>query len=324
LGLQLRTLKQGSKSRTARTVFLVVRDEDYFLPFFFKHYLAMGFEEFWVYADRCPSSTMDILTAQPEATIIAGDYEYGQAFGLLETGAPRRLVSLLKESSVDLLPDRWVLLADADEFLVLPQPANNINEYIAILERTGQPYATAPMVDMYPQCLALRNYPRTIEASNISIFFDAGPYYAWEPDKIAPSNILHPGVRHRLLQLLAKQYPSELVAIFGELPMGAGLIYKVPLLRHGTGIRRIGDHAISVGTSTANAMALAHYKFAPCLDRKIATAVKEGQYYHGSVQYKWLALATEKIQFETVVCPRTRRFTGPDSLVAANLLSPLD
>jgi len=321
--LQLRVLKQGLTSRTGPAVFLVVREEDYILPSFFKHYHRLGFEEFWVYADRCTPATMEILAAQPEVTIVAGDYEYGQAFGEELTGGPRRLVSALKETSVDMLPDKWVLVADADEFLVLPPPAKTIDEMIAALERARQPYATAPMVDMYPQCLALRNHPRTIEVSDISIFFDAGPYYTWEPEKIAPE-MLHAGVRDRMLQLLSQQFAAELVAIYGDRPVAASAIYKVPLLKHGNGIRSIDDHAINVGTSTANGMAFAHYKFTPCLDRKIETAVKERQYLNGSAEYRWLALAKERIPFENLVCSRTRLFTGPDSFVAADLISPLD
>jgi hypothetical protein len=81
---------------------------------------------------------------------------------------------------------------------------------------------------------------------------------------------------------------------------------------------------IAIGTSAANGVALAHFKFTPCLDRKIAVAVEEGQYFRGSVEYKLFALAMAKLPFESLVGPQTRQFTGPESFVAANLISPLD
>jgi hypothetical protein len=321
--LDFRTMKRGHTSRTGAVVFLVVRDEDYFLPYFFAHYRRIGFEEFLVYADRCSAPTLDFLAAQSDTTVFTGEYTYGQTFGTLLTGEPRQLSSLLKESSVELLPDRWVLVADADEFLIFPPPVHTISEFIKLLALKNQPYATAPMVDMYPQHLAMRNYPPTVDPFDVSIFFDAGPYYSWDPKKIMP-DVHHAGVRHRLLQLLAQRCPSDLFAIYGERRISPPAIYKVPLLRHGAGIRRIGDHAIALGTSAANGVALAHFKFSPCLDRKIAVAVEEGQHFKGSVEYKLFALAMAKLPFESLVGPRTRQFTGPDSFVAANLLSTLD
>jgi hypothetical protein len=321
--LDFRTIKRGHTTRTGAVVFLVVRDEDYFLPYFFEHYRRIGFEEFLVYADRCSPPTLDLLVTQSDTTVLTGDYTFGQTFGTLATGCPRRLSQLLKESSVDLLPDRWVLVADADEFLILPPPIRTISELIKVLSHQNQPYATAPMVDMYPQYLAMRNYPHTVAPFDVSIFFDAGPYYTWNPEKVAP-DVHHAGVRQRLMKLLAQRYPSDLFAIYGERSIAASLIYKVPLLRHGVGIRRSGDHAITVGTSAANGVALAHFKFTPCLDRKIAVAVEEGQYYRGSVEYKWLGLAMAKLPFEPLVGPETRQFTGPESFVAADLISSLD
>jgi hypothetical protein len=321
--LDLRTLKRGHTSRTGAVVFLFVRDEDYFLPYFFDHYRRIGFEEFLVYADRCSAPTLDFLAAQSDTTVLTGDYEFGQTFGTQLTGEPRQLCSLLKESSVELLPDRWVLIADADEFLIFPPPIRTISEFIKLLSQKSQPYATAPMVDMYPQHLAMRNYPPTVGPFDVSIFFDAGPYYSWNPTNVMP-DVHHAGVRHRLLQLLAQRYPSDVFAIYGERRISPPAIYKVPLLRHGAGIRRIGDHAIAIGTSSANGAALAHFKFTPCLDRKIAVALEEGQYFRGSVEYKVLALAMAKLPFEPLAGPQTRQFTGPESFVAANLISPLD
>jgi len=320
---EFRRIKLGHTSRTGVVAFLVVRDEDYFLPFFFDHYRRIGFEEFLVYADRCSTPTLDFLAAQSDTTVITGDYKFGQTFGNQRTGEPRRLSGFLKETSVELLPDRWALVADADEFLILPPPVRTISEFIKLLSREGQPYATAPMVDMYPQCLAMRNYPHTIGPFDVSVFFDSGPYYIWNPTKVVP-NVHHAGVRHRLMQLLAERYPSDMLAIYGGGRIATPAVHKVPLLRHGAGIRRIGDHAIEIGTSAANGAALAHFKFSPCLDRKVAVAVEEAQYFGGSIHYKWLALAMEKLPFELLLCPQTRQFTGPESFVAANLMSPLN
>jgi hypothetical protein len=176
---------------------------------------------------------------------------------------------------------------------------------------------------MYPQCLSLRNYPATINPFDISIFFDEGPYFTWEPMKFGPK-VYYKGIWHRLLRLLVERHPSDIIEIYQSRNVRPPSTYKVPLLKHGCGIRRIGNHRLTAYPYASNMSALMHFKFSPCLDRKIATAVEEGQYYKASVAYKTLALAVAKLPFETLVGPQTKRFTGPDSLAAANLLSTLD
>jgi hypothetical protein len=317
--LHLRILQKGKTSRAGAAIFLIVRDEDYLLPYYFNHYRAIGFEEFLVYADRCSATTLGILAAQPDVTILSGDYEFGQSFGNKPSGYPRLLDAFLKESLGELLPNRWALVADADEFLFLPPPSSDINQFIKVLERSNQPYATAPMVDMYPQCLALRNYPTTISPFQMSIFFDAGPYYVWEPAKLTP-RVFHGGVRHRIHYLLSQRFPSELEKIYEARGVAPLCVYKVPLVKHGVGIAHVGNHKINISPTQANAMALAHFKFLPDLDQKIATAVREQQYFAGSVEYRVLELAVDKLPFEMLVCARSRQFTGRDSLVAGSLL----
>jgi hypothetical protein len=319
--LKLQVVKQGRKSKYGPAVHLMVRDEDYFLPFYFPHYRSIGFSEFLVYADRCSAPTMDFLSAQPDATVLTGDYTFGQTFGKQLTGHTRRLSQFLAEHLDELLPEKWVLIADSDEFLVLPPPANEITKFINVLERVKQPYSSAPMVEMYPQCLSLRNHEAKLSPFEVSIFFDVGPYFDWQPMALSPE-VYRRGIWHRLLQILVERYPAEIINIYGSRNVGPPSIYKVPLLKHGCGIRRIGNHKITAYPYAQNMSALLHFKFSPCLDQKIATAVAEGQYFNGSVAYKTLALATEKLPFETLVGAPSRRFTGPDSLVSAKLLSP--
>jgi hypothetical protein len=123
---------------------------------------------------------------------------------------------------------------------------------------------------------------------------------------------------------LAKRAPGEFARIYADHPPYPVKTWKAPLLKHGCGVTRINNHELSIVPHTAIAGALAHFKFGPDLDAKIETAVREGQYYHRSMEYRLLAAAIRLLGDETLVGGETRRFDGPQSLVDAALLPSLD
>jgi hypothetical protein len=317
---RLETVKSGSRSRSGAIVFSIVRDEAYFLPHFLAHYRRLGVEEFCIYADRCSAETLDILNAQADVTILTGAYTYGDVFGHYPNGAPRRLNQKIKETiSEEYFPGRWVLVVDADEFLLLPPPLANLNEFVEVLEKTEQVYSFAPMVDFYPESLSQRGYDRELDPFNGAPFFDAGPYHVWPTDQETPS-IFYSGVRERILAALAETYPEEIASIYRGSAVAPALNWKFPLVKQGVGVTRLGAHRISVHATSRLHCCLAHFKFYPDLDEKIDVALSERQYFAQSLEYRMLRLATARLPHDTLLCERSVRFSGPESLVAADLL----
>src|ERR1019366_3431623 len=123
-------------------------------------------------------ATVDFLMTQPDCAVLRSDHKFGDSFG--QDNVKRRLPAVLKERVPEaVLPGRWVLTVDADEFLVLPSGCPSLVEFIALLERIEQPYATAPMVDFYGETLDHRNYARSRDPFAGNPYFDVGPYYQW-------------------------------------------------------------------------------------------------------------------------------------------------
>ena len=58
-------------------------------------------------------------------------------------------------------------------------------------------------------------------------------------------------------------------------------------------------------------------------ERKLAAAVEDGQYYAESVEYRFLQAAIAVAGDRSLLGPESRRYTGPESLVAAHLLQPV-
>jgi hypothetical protein len=318
--LTLNIVKPLAATPAGPAVFAIVKDENYFLPFFFDYYRTLGVELFLIYDDRSGPATVDYLVRQADCAILQSDSAFGDTFGEDEFGNPRRLPQVLKERVPEtFLSGRWVLTVDADEFLVLPTGCSGLPAFIGSLERVGQRYATAPMVDLYGETLDQRNYPRNLEPFAGNPYFDVGPYYYWT-GSVFPFR-LSGGVRLRLLRMLCEQHVDRVADIFGATMPPLGKSWKVPLLKHGHGVVRRGDHEINLPPrATDLSPALAHFKFYPDLDAKIDNALREKQYYGGSVEYSFLKAAIELFGGETLIGPETRRFEGPESLERAGLL----
>ncbi|HWA60436.1 MAG TPA: glycosyltransferase family 2 protein, partial [Caulobacteraceae bacterium] len=287
------------------------------------HYRALGVAGFLIYDDRSQAPTRDFLAAQPDCLVVTSDHSFGDFFDDGGDGQfPRRLPQVLKESVPErLCCGRWVLTVDLDEFLVLPEGVADLPAFTDLLDQAGQPYATAPLVDFYPRRLAMRNHPTATPPFEANPYFDAGPYYVWR-EELIPRPFAG-GVRFKLLRMLHEAYPHEVERIYrGGYPYLAKS-WKVPLLKHGAGVRRIADHEIDRTPSTRIAAALAHFKFYPGLDAKVARALAEGQYHAGSVEYAFLASVLDRLAERDLVTWETRRFEGPRSLEASGLLPRL-
>jgi hypothetical protein len=266
--MTLLIVKAAPATSAGPALFAIVRDENYLLPFFFAYYRALGVELFVIYDDRSGPATVDFLMTQPDCAVLRSDHRFGDTFGKDRFGVDRRLPTVLKERAPEaVLPGRWVLTVDVDEFLILPPGCPNLVAFVALLERLEQPYATAPMVEFYAETLDHRNYSRSQGPFAGNPHFDAGPYYRWTGGT-APVR-LGGGMRGRLLKRLCEEHPDRVTGVFGDYGPDMAQSWKAPLLKHGFGVVRTGDHEISVAPSPEVTAALAHFKLHPDLDAKI-------------------------------------------------------
>ena len=304
------------------SVFMMMRNEDYFLPHIFDHYRNMDVDHFVVYDDRSGSITRDFLAQQNDCTVIYSDKKYHDSFGVKPDGSPRRLSSFLKEQVPrHMLSGRWVLTVDADEFLVLPPGVKSLPRFTKILDSAGRSYSSAPMVDFYGLTLNSHSYDPAINPFVANPYFDVGPYFEWAGE-VRPRT-RQAGIRARLMTMLYSDHKERLEAIYGGTPKLA-TPWKVPLIKEGGEVRRVGDHDLNLAPDGALNCALAHFKFYPGLTTKIETALSEGQYYNGSVEYRFLEMTLEILGDKELISGETRRFSGSQSLVDANLIQSRD
>jgi hypothetical protein len=294
-------------------LFSIIRDEIYFLPKFLTHYRNLGVTEFLIYDDRSVDGSTDFLVAQPDCTVVTGPYTFSSVFGTTPFGFPKRLDDHAKE----VLPDRffngrWALTVDADEFLFFPSDFASLDRLISRFDTNGLLFAAGPMVDFYPERLSKLKSHANDDPFLFAPYFDRGPLYERIRDFPFVRKRLS-GVRGRLLRMLLERRAEA----FGGQSAPICQLYKVPLLKHGFGISRIGSHYVNAG-SVADWVALAHFKLYPGLPNKISRVLKEKQ--RDAPEYRWLNEAIEQFADVSLLCEETREFRGSASFESAGLI----
>jgi hypothetical protein len=312
--IEFEVLKQAHP-HSGMSCLSMMRNERYFVLQFLGHYRSLGFERFVIYDDGSSDGTREYLMSQDDCMVIASDHRFDQ-----EMADGRAFHHHLRtEIAEQYCPGEWNLFVDADEFLFLPSRYAGIDDAVADLESRGQLCAIAAMVDFYPRTLAGRNYSADLgPLERRNWWFDREASFARNPytDQI---EIRPNGVRGRLLQSLAARHPDIVSSIF---PKGRTLpkLWKVPLVKGGEGIVSRDGHSLTVKPPVEVQLALAHFRFYPELDRRIAEALELKNHSRASQGYRFLAAAVEHLGDEKLVSAESVKFTGASSLEEAGLM----
>jgi hypothetical protein len=314
LSIKIDVTKKAKRWGGGVSLFSVIRNETYFLPFFLAHYRNLGVENFLIYDDHSDDGTTEYVANQDDCTIITSDREFGE-----KISSSKRMVHALKALVPEqFFPERWVVTVDADEFMLLPSPFQTLTELTTELDRHGGLCVTAPMVDFYPERLSQRNHSRAVDPFVASNYFDEGPLYEWKPGATKPK-LKFLGIRARLARMLYVRDPERFNSIYGsERPFIA--LWKVPIIKRGFGVQPIDNHKVNASPQLHTNVALAHFKFCPDIDAKVREAVLRRQYYNASIEYRFLEAVFELLNDTSLLSAQTRKFLSPKSLEEAGYL----
>jgi hypothetical protein len=316
--IDLKVVKDGKLSAHGMGMFCIVRDEIYFLPFLLDHYRRIGIDHFLFYDDKSSDGSRELLEAQPDCAVVTSDVPFG---AIVKKGV--RYVNVLKRMVPGtVFGDRWVLTVDADEFLLLPEPFVDLKPLCAAIAQQGGSSAVAALVDFYPEKLSMRNYSAAWHPMKLNRFCDRGPLFEWPPHRRQPF-MFDAGIRYRLGEMLFQRHRDEYLAIFDSHPHVTPGLWKVPLLNLASGHWLVTNHSLNVPPFLGLQMVLAHFKFYPGLDKKIAYALRSKAYYANSREYRMLERAVHYFCDESLLCDQTIEYKSLRDLEQANLLYPL-
>lgn len=243
----------------------VMRNELEIVKAFLSHYRSLGIKAFILVDNASDDGTREFLAAQSDVVLYSADTDYKFA----EYGVAWQQAILANHCI-----GKWVVLADADEFLVYPNSEQRpLTELVAAMDEEGADAACIYMVDMYPQEeLSAANF------SNQSPFvaapaFEKRPLSHWAlvrgPYGNAPcyTNAL----RHRLVPGAAPhQFTSQKYS----------LIKYAPWMRLSIGLHFTGEINIS-----RQALWYCHFKYNASFGAKVRLEIARKQHFDNAIEY---------------------------------------
>lgn len=245
----------------------VMRNEITLLPHFLAHYRRLGIASFLI-ADNCSDDgTREYLLAQPDVALFSVDTEYKHShYG----------VAWQQALLGNFCRNRWVVLADADEFLIYPGcEARPLADYLAEIEAAGANAVRVGMVDMYPYGdLDEADFTRQ-DPFHTAPWFDVRPFTPWRLGSGYYSNdpvTFNSALRHRID---AEAEPSAFVA------MKTAIVRYQPWMRFAKGL-----HYASGVEPSAQWAWFAHFKYHAGFKAKVETEVVRGQHFDNAREYR--------------------------------------
>ena len=124
LDIEFSVSKKPDVGRSRVATFAIVRNETYFIPHFLQHYRDLGVREFWFLDDRSTDGTREMLLAQPDCGVIAANLAFCDQVANTRFGVAAK--TLVPRA---LFQGRWVLMPDADEFLLMPEGLDHMMQW---------------------------------------------------------------------------------------------------------------------------------------------------------------------------------------------------
>lgn len=247
-------------------VVAVVRNEMTILPYFVAHYRKLGVGGFVFVDNVSTDDTRDYLCAQPDVVLYTTDTEY--KFGCYGVAWQQAILAnhCLK---------KWVVLADADEFLVYPDwERRSLKEFLLGVSENGADAVLTLMVDMYsPLSLDAADFTKN-EPFQAAPCHDENPLLEWRLGSGQYSNGVSylSALRHRLSKSSPPNaFTSQKVALINYKPwmrFSAGLHYAANVV--------LADEMVQ----------FAHFKYHAGFKDKAREEVQRGQHYNNAEEYR--------------------------------------
>lgn len=255
-------------------VISVLRNEMTMLPHFLNHHRSLGVKAFIIVDNLSDDGSREYLLDQPDVVLYSADTDYNKShYGVLWQQA------ILSNHCLN----KWVLMADADEFLIYPgSETNDISTYLNQIENGGYDCVKTEMIDMYPSgALDAADFNQSQPFDCAPYFDDKANYYYHLSSGIYSNHTTKiSGLRHRLdPEAEPYSYSSQKYAL---------IKYK-PWMMFSEGL-----HDATGVTVADDAAYFAHFKYHAGFKEKSRIEIERGQHYAGAAEYKrYLSLLAE-------------------------------
>lgn len=300
----LRDPVKRTRSRHSEPVVIsVVKNEFDRLADFFQHYRALGTEQFFFIDNGSTDGTVEYLCQQSDCFVrqINEPFDWRKKHGWITL-------------AIDMIGrgrDEWYVFVDADEHLAFDgSEKRSIGELCRRMEKAGIRRVRGMLVDMYRDGPLLGSTykpgTRLIEAYP---FFDGSGY---DEKKFREIMSRKGGPRQRVFGPADANFRPEM----SKYPIFKLANYDVFANPHHIWPYEENFHSPCY-------LGLLHYKFLPDTLKRIEAAVREENYWGGSIEYKCYKKILSQNQTLSLMGPSSVRYESSASFLAAKLIAPL-
>jgi hypothetical protein len=291
---------RGPLPRGAVVLAAVIRNEVRRLPGFLAHYRSLGVDRFLVVDNASGDGGQAVLAQEPDVDLWLARGSY------LAANRGRLWADALVHA---IAGGHWVLIADADEFLVYDgMDRHDLHGLAQLLGRRGERRLNAPLIDIYgPGPIHATPLPGS-DPLAAEWWFDTTSY---EMIRSPYGDMLLGGPRARVFSTPDRQFTVN--------------AQKFPFSRFDAAtaycwVHRPYPYHWNQGRPMA---ALLHLKFTEDFPALVDRACIEKQHSGGSVEYRVYQAALRSRPDISFLGPCSARYEDPQSLVAAGLIEPV-
>ncbi len=277
-------------------LFTQVYNEMLRLPNLLKYYRNLGVSQFFIIDNNSTDNCQEFLLSQPDVHLFWTNESHTQS------GEGMVWYQYLIDK---YLCGNWIIVVDADEFLVYPNCENKkLPQLISFLDKYGYEAMASFMLDMFP-----KNLEQQLQFSSDRPLLEQSPYFYNYYKFIGHINPPYFDVNGGIFYYLEKFLPP---------------LIKTPLIKSSTNIRYIQTHhRITPAKMASITSAFLHFKFIGDFYRKSKNAVKEKRYWAGGRAYRtYFQMYDTRINktFDFTQLDKTTKYQNSQQLVELGLI----
>ncbi|MDH3740087.1 MAG: glycosyltransferase family 2 protein [Hyphomicrobiales bacterium] len=290
----------GAVNENDIVLITVIRNERDILPAFLQHYASLGVDKFIIIDNDSDDGSQDCLSGLDSLAL----YHTQQSYRDSIAG-----INWVNRIADERCMNRWVLVVDADEFMILPAGIDTVQQLRSSMERRLDMGLYCPMVDFFSEDLTA--------AGNQA--------YATFDELVAAAPLFMPFEESHLVEI--GQYPyveyrtkGGSRAALTDSKKASPRLGKIPFVFWHQGYRYV--KSTHVGTPLPLGFlngALAHFKFRPGFQERMAREHTNRDRLDPNALSNFLSNAPG--QWPPAILKNAHRYSSTDDLVAAGFMS---